>query len=277
MRAKRRNIIFQFLALVVLCLMPCTAVMAAEPPTEPILRLETAMHTAQIRRISVDAANRWLVTTSDDKTVRLWELPSGRLVRVLRPPIGDGKEGKLYSAAISPDGRQIACGGWTKLGSDSGNAIYLLDCATGRLTGRIPGLPQVITHLVYSPDGRFLAACLGDGSIRIYKTIDLSLAGEDGDYGDQSYGAHFSPDGRLATSSHDGYVRLYSRDFRLLTKKKTPGGERPFSVSFSPDGRAVAVGYVDSTRVDVLSGVDLSHLYSPDTSGIDKGDLSSVA
>lgn len=151
MRAKNRIIIFQFVALLVLCLMPCAAAVAAEPSTEPILRLETGMHTAMIGRIGVDDANHWLVTASKDKTVRLWELPSGRLIRVLRPPVGKGDEGKIYSVAISPDGRQIACGGWTKLGSDSGHTIYLFDRATGHLTHRITDIPNAIFHLAYSP------------------------------------------------------------------------------------------------------------------------------
>src|SRR5438132_132473 len=69
---------------------------AGEPPAAPILRIETGRHTAAIRRIAVDRAGRLLVTASDDKTLRLWELPSGRLLKVLRPPIGEGNEGKLY-------------------------------------------------------------------------------------------------------------------------------------------------------------------------------------
>src|SRR5262245_20135308 len=62
----------------------------ASSAAQPILRVETGMHTAVIRRIGVDAAGRYLVTGSDDKTVRMWELATGRLLRTLRPPIGEG-------------------------------------------------------------------------------------------------------------------------------------------------------------------------------------------
>lgn len=252
--------------------------MAAEPPTKPILRIETGMHTAMINRIGLDQANRWLVSTSDDKTLRLWELPAGRLTRIFRPPIGEGNEGKLYSVAISPAGKQIACGGWTGWDWEGSNYIYLFDRATGRLTARITGLPGVINHLAYSKDGRYLAVCMGqDNGVRIYETEYLQPAAEDRDYGGESCGADFSPAGRLVTSSMDGYLRLYNRDFRLLEKKKAPGGVYPFQVSFSPDGRKIAVVFQDSTNVDVLSGSDLSSFhYSPDTV-IHKGDSSNIS
>jgi hypothetical protein len=57
------------------------AAVKACPDQEPVLRIETGMHTAPIRRIGVDAACRLAATASDDKTVRLWSLPDGKLLR----------------------------------------------------------------------------------------------------------------------------------------------------------------------------------------------------
>ena len=65
------------------------------------------MHTAPIRRIGVDAACRLLATASDDKTVRLWSLPDGKLQRVVRLPIGEGDAGKVYATALVA-GRALA-------------------------------------------------------------------------------------------------------------------------------------------------------------------------
>src|SRR5262250_676608 len=79
-------------------------------PTEPILRIEAGRHIGLINRVDTDTANRFLVTASFDKTVRVWSLPDGRLQRVLRVPIGDGHLGKAYAVAISPDGDTIAVG-----------------------------------------------------------------------------------------------------------------------------------------------------------------------
>jgi WD40 repeat protein len=263
------------------CLMPARA-QTAEPSREPVLRIETGMHTATINRIGVDAANRYLVTASHDKTLRVWELPAGRLLRIIRPPIGTGDEGMLYAVAISPDGTTIAAGGSAGYEWEQTHSIYLFDRESGRLIRRLGGLPDVISHIAYSPGGRYLAATLfGKNGVRVYKTATYTLAGEDRDYGDTSYGADFDRTDRLATTSWDGFIRLYAPPgegrLRLLAKQSAPEGKQPVSASFSPDGTRVAIGFNDSTKVAVLLTRDLSPLYAPDTTGINDGDLGSVA
>src|SRR5215510_5813745 len=104
-------------------------------PKQPMLRIETGMHTAKINRIGVDAAGRYLVTGSDDKTVRVWEVATGRLLRTLRLPIGTKSEGIIHAVPISPDGRVIAVGGWTgyQWTNFKKNFVYLFDRESGRM------------------------------------------------------------------------------------------------------------------------------------------------
>jgi WD40 repeat protein len=134
---------------------------AAEPTAEPLPQLETRTHTATINRIATDAAGRWAVIASDDKTARVWAVARGEHVPVLRPPQDTGDEGELYAVAISPDGAIMALGGWTGGDWDREIRIYLFECASGRLLQRIPGLPNVVYQLAFSTDGRWLAASLG--------------------------------------------------------------------------------------------------------------------
>jgi hypothetical protein len=126
------------------------------------------MHTTLIWRIGVDAAVRYAVTASDDKTARVWDLASGKQLAVLRVPVGANEEGRLFAVALSPDGQRVALGGWTSPEGANGN-LYLFDRASGRMVQRIGGLPNVINHLAFSADGRHLAAALGgsDG-IRVF-------------------------------------------------------------------------------------------------------------
>lgn len=238
------------------------------------------MHTAMINRIATDAAGRYAVTASDDKTARVWEVATGKLLKVLRPPLDKNEEGMLYAVALSPDGKIVTVGGWTKLGSEIGHAVYLFERSSGRLVQRLQGLQNVINNLTFSPDGRWLAATLGEKGLRVWDTRSWDNPLADSDYGSNSYGASFSRDGRLATTAYDGQLRLYSLGagrLTLLAKTRATGGQRPSGIAFSPDGQQLLVGYSDTTQVEVLDAHTLALRFRPDTSGVSNGNLSCVA
>ncbi|MES3022138.1 MAG: caspase family protein [Pseudomonadota bacterium] len=254
---------------------------AAEPSTAPQLRIEGGMHTGQIRSIAADPGGRWAVTAGDDKSARVWDLASGRIEQVLRPPIGQGHEGKLFAVAISPDGATVAAAGSTGPEWNGQAQVYLFDRASGRLLRRLAGMPEIIVHLAFSPDGRWLAATLGDEhGIRAW---DLHRDGPpfvDASYGAASYGASWSADGRLVVASLDGKLRLYrsgAGGLEKLLEARAPGGKGPFGVAFSPDGTSIAVGYQDAPRVDVLDAATLELRFSPDMGGVHNGRATSVA
>ena len=254
---------------------------AAEPSPEPLLRVETGMHTTRIFRLATDAQQRYLATVSDDKTLRVWDLRTGTLLATLRPPIDTGNEGKLHGVAMSPDGEHIAIGGWTGQLWDKSNSIYIFHRSSGRLIKRITELPETIANLAYSPDGRFLAATtLGKTGVHVYRTDDFRLVGRDSEYGDAAYSAHFSRDQRLVTGSDDGYVRLYqvsNLGLRLVAKQQLTQGREAAIARFSPDGRKIAVGVYDLARIEVLDGHSLNLLYTPDITGLTSGNLIAVS
>lgn len=252
-------------------------VTTGKPPHDPIIRIETEMHTARVSSISADEGGRYLVTASDDKTLRVWEISSGRLIRVLRPPIGPGNEGMMFAAAITPDGNTVAGAGYSGKEWDGTYSVYLFDRVSGHMLGRIPGLPDSILHLAFSPDGRVLLITLhGNSGIRLYSTSDRRLLAEDRDYQAETYGASFDKNGRLITASYDGFLRLYGQDFQLLAQTQVAAGKRPYSVSLARNGSKVAVGYQNSAQIDIFSGEDLRYLYSPNTKEITTGYFNAV-
>ncbi len=267
--------------LALLTFLSVTTAHAAEPTTEPILRIETGMHTAAIKRIGVDAAERFLLTASDDKTLRLWDLHTGDLLKTYRGPIGAGNEGQLYSGTISPDAKWVAGAGWTAKEWDNAGSIYLFNRASGKLMKRLSGLENIIAHLCVSKDGQYLGATLGGRQgVRVWNTQTWQPIFRDTNYADSSYWCDFDRRNRLVTSSLDGYLRLYSPTsygFSLVGRSKAPGGSQPFSAVFSPTGNQIALGFADSTNVNVLDGHNLGFLYAPNTRGINQGSLDRVA
>jgi hypothetical protein len=251
------------------------------PDQEPVLGIETGMHVAQINRIGVDAQCRLAATGSDDKTVRLWSLPDGKLLRALRPPIGAGNGGKVFAAAISPNGRFVAAGGWdAHYDVDAKNAVSIFDAASGALIARVGAFENVILHLAFSRDGRWLAATLfGGAGLRVIDATTWREIAADKDYAGNSYAAAFGPDGRLYTVANDGKMLRYGPGpkFDREAFVETRGGKQPFSIAIDPPGERIAIGFAETTAVDLYDAPSLAFRAAADTHGVDNGDLGEVA
>lgn len=107
---------------------------APAPENTPRLVIEAGGHRAIIRELLFTADGRELVSVSDDKTIRIWGVsPDGRraaLARTLRGQIGEGLEGLLAAASLSPpnaDGQHqwLAVGGHLAGSHDDHYAVRL--------------------------------------------------------------------------------------------------------------------------------------------------------
>jgi WD40 repeat protein len=271
-----------------LAAMSSAAIFAGPPPADPILVLDAGFHTAMINRISASEDGARFLSSSDDKTARLYD-GEGRLIRVLRVPIAPGNEGKLYACALSPDGAMAALAGSTGYRFESAYTVYLFDTASGAMIRRLKGFPGVIHHLAFAPSaaGRPMLACsLGDKKgIRVLDPNTGAEIFKDAPYGEDSYWCDFSPDGSfLGAIDYNGSLRAYPRSgsgFGSALKADCMGGKKPFSLAFCATGSKllVAVGFDEALAVDVyeLSAASLSYAFSPDFSGLSGGNVSSVA
>lgn len=247
------------------------------PPQEPQLRIETGMHSSTIWRISTDAACRIAVTGSDDKTVRLWSVPEGRLLRTQRLPIGPERLGQFNSVAISRDGTLAAAGGYDAFSTLNGkHSIYVFDVATGQNVRRFGVLDYAIQEIVFSPDGKLIAVGALAGGVHV---IDITTGQDevfDKGLAAPVEGLAFGPDGSLYAVSADGFVRHYTGNARPQ-KTATRSGRQPISVSVDPTGNRVAVGFNDKPAVEEFDAHTLRRLGAADTSDLRNGHLPAVA
>jgi len=262
---------------------PNAALQSAEnacPDQAPVLRIETGMHVAQLSAIGVDAQCRIAATGSDDKTVRLWSMPSGKLLRVQRLPIDDGDGGKVSAVAVSPDGRWIAAGlDDAHFRIDGKRGVYLFDAATGANVTRIGAIDDAMAiGLAFSPDGRRLAAATYRGGVRVFDLATGALAMRDQPAPRSSaYGVAWAADGTLFAAGDGGAVTRYAANLRRVGRIKAPRAQQPYSVAVDPSGRRLAVSYADAPAVDLFDARDLRWIGAADVAGVDSGDLAAIA
>lgn len=254
-------------------------------PETPQLVIERGMHTAVINSADTDAKGRWLVTASSDKTARVWDVATGTLLQVLRPPIGP-KMGDLLTVAMSPDGKWVATTGWSA-DNTGAQMLYLFDRAAGTLArqiqvGQWPFQPMKL--LAWSPNGDWLAAAHSGTGVRIWETRTWQETYRDEGKRLGYRALDFHRNKLIVASqnvdSNEIAYSLYAakgKTWERQHQRSVPSEYKPTSLRFSPNGRQIAVGYDDlSGKVEVLDGETLEIAFTPKTSYF-FGDLRLVA
>jgi WD40 repeat protein len=171
-----------------------------------------------------------------DRTVRMWDLESGRQLHQLR-----AHTSVINSIAVAPDGHRILTG-------SRGGSIGLWDMENETLIRRFDSHAKLIWSVAISRDGHYALSGSDDGIVRLWEmNTGRRLCRFDGHSGGVASVA-FSPDGRLALSgSFDKTVRLWDLKNGRELRRLDAHTQTVLSAVFSPDGRQVLTGGSDNT------------------------------
>ena len=185
-----------------------------------LLVIDTGGHASKIQDVTFTRDGKRLVSAGDDKVVRVWDTAKGETIRVIRGQIGDGDEGKIYAAALSPDERYLAVGGWLAGTRQQRDAVRLHDFASGNVLPLLQGHTDVIYDLAFSPNGERVVSGSWDDTLRLWNAETGELMGEMKGHEDNVPAVAFSPDGRyIASGSWDKTVRLWDGQTGRSVKK----------------------------------------------------------
>ncbi|MGH3811331.1 MAG: NB-ARC domain-containing protein, partial [Pseudonocardiaceae bacterium] len=177
-----------------------------------------------------------LATTSDDGTVRLWQVSDGTQHAVLT-----GHTGGVWGCAFSPDGALLAT-------TSDDRTVRLWDFAADAQATVLAGHEDWVTSCAFSPNGTLLATTSSDGTARLWQVSDGTQHAVLTGHTSRTNGCAFSPNGTLlATTSNDGTARLWQLTTGAEAALLTGHTSQVNGCAFSPDGVLLATTSNDGT------------------------------
>ena len=210
-------------------------------------------NTAVVNSIAIDPQGFVLVSGSDDKKIRLWNLQTGQLLHKFL-----GHTAKVYGIAISADGRKII-----SAGDDRTILVWNLQKKT--IADRFysySGSPYshrygAIFSVAISPDSKTVASGSADQTIKIWNQRNGELLYKLHEHLDRVFCVTYSKVNNICTEknehqifascSADSTIKIWQVGCcqSLRTLRGHSGGV--YSIAFSFDGEIIASGGADTT------------------------------
>lgn len=243
-------------------------------------------HQSWVRAIAISSDNRYIVSGSKDKTVKIWHLQTGDLIHNCI-----GHTAWVNAIAISPDNQLIASASndqtvrlwqmetgellnefakheawvravaffppkaktapssdWTLISSGHDNHIKLWSSSHLDKEGVLTGHQNWVLSLATSPDGHTFASGSNDRTIGLWDLGTSEAYHFLSGHTDKVLAVAISSNGSmLASSSADRTIKLWNLNTGSLLATLTGHANAVNTICFSPDGKILASGSSDTT------------------------------
>jgi nucleoside phosphorylase len=145
----------------------------------PALLRDLTGHTDWVRACAVTPDGRHVVSASQDKTLKVWELASGRSVATLA-----GHTHYVSACAVTPDGRHV-------ISASQDQTLKVWELGSGRAVATLQGHTHWVTACAVTPDGRHVVSASLDKTLKVWElaTSTCRLTHR----GDAAYSQSLSP------------------------------------------------------------------------------------
>jgi len=205
-------------------------------------------HSEGVRSVAIAPDGRTALSGSEDHTLKLWDLNTGRELLTFI-----GHSGPVRSVAIAPDGH-------TALSGSQDTTLKLWDLNTGKVLRTFPGHLQDVLSVAIAPDGRTALSGSADQTLKLWNLNTGEVLRTFPGHSEFIYSVAIAPDGRTALSgSADKTLKLWDLNTGEVLRTFPGHSQVVISVAMAPDGRTALSGSWDHTLKlwDLSTGKEL--------------------
>ena len=196
------------------------------------LPIASLAHQDAVENVAFSPDSVRILTSSRDKTARLWDAASGKLIASF------AHQGRVLQGVFSLDGTRI-------LTASADGTAKLWDATSGNLLTSFDHQDEV-NHATFSPDGTRILTASADNSAKLWEASSGKLMASFV-HEDEVNDAVFSPDGsRILTASKDKTAKLWDGASGKLIASFDHQDEISHA-AFSPDGATILTASGDKT------------------------------
>lgn len=192
-------------------------------------------HTAEVNSASYSADGKFIVTASEDRSVKIFETSTGRELLSLSEINAPVKK-----AVFSPDGKQVLLYYY--------GVAVIYEIPSGKKQHVLKGHTAGINHIAYSQDGRYCLTACDDKALRIYNPKTGELLYTLGEHSEAVKYAEFSSDSkRVVSAGWDHLAMVYDLESGKLLQQLAGHEGNLNTVHFNKDGSKVLTSSWDKT------------------------------
>ncbi len=204
-------------------------------------------HSDQVKSVAISQNGRLVLSGSSDKTSKLWDFRSRRLLRTLK-----GHTEQVNCVAFSPNGKTGASGAGGPMGTDA--TIRIWNLVDGSELKVLRGHNYSVNSIAFSPDGKLLVSGGGsdfgkppydDKVVRIWDVATGKLLRTLEGHTSSITCVAFAPDGNHVLSGGgdgDHTIRVWNVHNGQLLRVLRGHSKRIECLAISPDGRQAVTG-----------------------------------